>query len=259
MALFTDSGAVALDDLLQFEISLVQTASSHGIDVDTKINLATSAVGDKIMLWLLNTGASDPQFLIRRVIGLANVVVTPPVQRWLCFEALSRFFAEAYNTQLNTRFQGKWTEYQTQAQDAEQMAFMSGIGVVANPLPRPALPLVSVEQGVSPAQALYIQTAWVDSAGSESALSPTNGMILPDSSSVAVSMTEGAVNAPPTAIGWNIYVSSSAIDLTRQNLTPLPVGSTWELPPTGLTEGPQPIDGQIPQNYVMLSRRILRG
>jgi hypothetical protein len=53
MALFTDAGVVALDDLLQFEASLVQIASSHGINVDTKVTLSIDAIGDKLLLWLL--------------------------------------------------------------------------------------------------------------------------------------------------------------------------------------------------------------
>ncbi len=107
MALFTDPAVVTLDDLLEFEASLAGVASSYGIDVDNKISLATSAISDKLMLWLLNSGAADPQWLNRRMLGLSTVVVTPSLQRWICFESLSRVFAEAYNVQLNTRFQGK--------------------------------------------------------------------------------------------------------------------------------------------------------
>ncbi len=40
MALFTDSDVVTLDDLLQFESTLVQVSTTHGIDVKTKIKLA---------------------------------------------------------------------------------------------------------------------------------------------------------------------------------------------------------------------------
>ena len=89
MALFTDENIITLGELLQFETTLVQIASTHGINVDTKINLATSAIGDKLMLWLLDVGMSDPQWTTRRVIGLSTVVVTPPLRRWLCFESLS--------------------------------------------------------------------------------------------------------------------------------------------------------------------------
>jgi hypothetical protein len=259
MALFTDADVITLDDLVQFETALVQVASSHGINVDTKIQLATNAISDRLMLWLLNVGASDPQWLNRRILGLSTVVVTPTLQRWLCFDSLSRFFAEAYNVQLNTRFEGKWTEYQTAAKDAADMVFMSGIGIVDNPLPKPAMPLVAVETGTISPVALYVQTAWTDGQGDEGALSPVNGVILDGSSSVVVGMSEGALGAPPAAAGWNLYAGTTDSDVTRQNNAPLAIGSTWLLPDTGLIDGPQPINGQQPNFYIPLSRQIQRG
>ena len=259
MALFTDADVVTLDDLVQFETALVQVASSHGINVDTKIQLAGNAISDRLMLWLLNVGASDPQWLNRRILGLSTVVVTPTLQRWLCFDSLSRFFAEAYNVQLNTRFEGKWTEYQTAAKDASEMVFMSGIGIVYNPLPKPAMPLVAVETGTVSPVALYIQTAWTDRQGDEGALSPVNGVILDGSSSVVVAMSEGALEAPTAAIGWNLYAGTTDSAVTRQNNAPLAIGSTWILPETGLIDGLAPINGQRPNFYIPLSRQIQRG
>ena len=259
MALFTDADVVTLDDLLQFETSLVQVASTHGINVETKINLSMSAVRDKLMLWLLKVGASDPQFINRRLLGLSTVVVTPTLSQWICFDSLSRFFAEAYNVQLNTRFQGKWTEYQKQASDAADMVFMSGVGIVYKPLPKPAMPLASIQTGTAPAQSLFLQTAWVDGDGNESALSPVNGQILAASSSLVLGMAEGVLQAPIAAAGWNVYASSTADVVTKQNSQPLAIGSTWTLPSSGLIDGSQPLGGQQPNYYVTLSRQIQRG
>jgi hypothetical protein len=259
MALFTDADIVSLDDLLQFETSLVQIASSHGINVDTKIKLATDAISDKLLLWLLRAGASDPQYLNRRVLGLSTVVVTPVLQRWVCFESLSRFFAEAYNVQLNTRFQGKWTEYKNEALDASDLVFMSGLGIVYSPLPKPALPLVSIQDGSAPPLAMFIETAWVDAHENESAVSPVNGLILDGTSSVAVGMAEGALNIPRAAVGWSVYAGSGENELTRQNTIPIPIGSTWQLPNTGLVDGPEAPDGQQPNYYIILPRLSQRG
>lgn len=259
MALFTDASVVTLDDLQAFETSLTQVASSHGINVDTTINLSLSAIGDKLMLWLLSVRASDPQWLNRRLLGLSTVVVTPTLRRWICFDALSRFYAEAYNVQLNTRFQGKWTEYQNEASTAERMVFMSGLGVVYQPLPQPAMPLVSIEDGTAAADSIFVQTAWTDALGNESALSPVNGQILSGAAGVAVAMAEGVVNAPGSAAGWNVYVSTTQNNLTRQNNAPISIGSTWQLPASGLVVGLQSIDGQIPNLYVTLSYQIKRG
>lgn len=259
MALFTDADVITLDDLLEFETSLVQVASSHGINIDTKIALATNAISDRMMLWLLNIWTSDPQWLTRRTIGLSTVVVTPTLQRWLCFESLSRFFSEAYNVQLNTRFQGKWTEYQTAAQHAADLVFQSGLGIVYNPLPRPAMPLVAIEAGTISPQALYVQTSWIDNQGNESAPSPINGVILDGTNTIVVAMSEGALGAPSAAAGWCLYAGTTETDITRQNSTPLAIGSSWDLPATGLIEGTAVGNGQSPQFYIQLSRQILRG
>ena len=259
MALFTDADIASLDDLLQFEAGLVQVASSHGINVDTKIALATNAISDRLLLWLLSVGASDPQWLNRRIIGLSTVVVTPTLQRWLCFDSLSRFFAEAYNVQLNTRFQGKWTEYQTAAQNAAEMVFMSGLGVVYKPLPKPDIPSVAIEAAAVGPPALFVQTSWVDSHGNEGALSPVNGVILDGASTIVVAMSGGTLDAPSAAVGWNVYVGTDDTDITRQNNTPLVIGASWDLPVTGLVEGIQPGNGQQPDFYIQLSRQILRG
>lgn len=259
MSLFTDADVVSLDDLLQYEASLVEIASTHGINVQTKINLALSSIADRVMLWLMKVGASDPQWVTRRVIGLSTVVVTPPVEKWICFDALSRFFAEAYNVQLNTRFQAKWQEYQQLAKDSVNMVFDTGVGIVYSPLPQPAMPLVSVETGTAPASSFFVQAAWVDARGAEGALSPVNGIIVPDQSSIAVGMAEGLLNAPTAAVGWNVYVSSTATGLTKQNLAVMQLGSTWQMPNSGLIEGALPIGGQKPDYHIWLSRQIQRG
>ena len=259
MALFTDAGVLTINDLLKYEGTLVQVASDHDINVDTKIALATSSIGDRLMLWLLNIGRSDPQFLTRRMIGLSTVVVTDTLRRWLAFESLSRIFAEAYNLQLNTRFQGKWQEYQTESAASSEFAFLSGIGIVFNALSEPAMPLVSVQTGAASAAALFVQTTWVDSKGCESAPSPVNGVIIPDGSGITVAMAEGILNVPYAAVGWNVYIGLDQSAATRQTLVPQEVGSTWQLPDTGLISGNIAGQGQMPNFFIRTSKQILRG
>lgn len=258
MALFTDSDVVTLDDLLQYESSLVQVSTTHGIDVDTKISLAMNAINDKLMMWLLNNGAADPQLLQRRKLGLSTVVVTPPLYRWICFASLSRFFAEAYNVQLNTRFQEKWTEYRQQAQDAGDMVFMSGLGIVYNPLPRPEMPSIVIGTGTVLAQSFFFEMTWVNAQGCESAPSAVNGQLAPNFSSVTVMPAPQSV-APALAAGWNVYASTTDSNLLLQNATPIALGSSWQLPSAGIVSGAAPSGGQQPDFYIALGRRILRG
>ena len=259
MALFTDPDVVTLDDLLPFEGSLVQVSSTHSIDVQAKIQLATNEISDKLMLNLLRAGLSDPQWLNRARIGLSTVVVTPTLFRWLCFDSLARVYAEAYNVQLNTRFQGKWNEYQQQSDAVGELCLASGIGVVLNPLSKPALPAISNGTGSFQASSIFVQVTWVDRLGNESAVSPINGMILNGSASIQVSMVEASSQAPITATGWNVYASTSQGGLSLQNSSPIVIGSPWQMPSSGLVSGASPKNGQIPDVTVACIRRWQRG
>ncbi len=258
MALFTDSGILGLDDLLQFESGLVQVSSTHGIDIDTKIKLATDEIGAKVLLFLLRAGPSD-RWSSRAKLGLTNVVVSPAMFKWICNDTLAKIYAEAYNVQLNTRFQGKWNEYQKQADAASEIVFASGIGVVFDPLARPLIPSLKVRQGSLPVQSLFVQASWTDILGQESAPSPINGMNLTGFASLDVSMSEQLTNSPRNAIGWSVYASNNQQGLTRQNLDPIPLGTSWTLPASGLILGLSSPGGQSPSYFVPANRRWLRG
>ena len=121
------------------------------------------------------------------------------------------------------------------------------------------MPLVSVQTGNAPAQSMFVQTAWVNTLGGEGALSPVNGLILGTDSAIKVAMAEGIVEAPPAALGWNVYISSGQLPTTKQNTGVVPLGATWALPSTGLVSGSLPINGQSPDFYVTISQQILRG
>ncbi len=259
MPLFTDADVVTLDDLLLFENSLVQVSSTHGIDVQAKIRLAADEIGDKLMLNLLRAGQSDPQWLQRIKIGLSTVVVTSSLARWLCFDSLARVYAEAYNVQLNTRFQGKWTEYQQQSSTANETFLAGGIGIVLNPLPKPTIPAVQTGVGIFQVPSIFVQTSWVDRLGNESAASPINGVILNGSASIQVAMAEADAQAPVGAIGWNVYASATQQGLTRQNSLPLAIGSSWQISSGNLVTGKSPRNGQVPDVTIPCTRRWQRG
>jgi hypothetical protein len=259
MALYTDSDAITMDDLLQFESSLVQVSTSHGIDIQTKIKITTDSIGDKLLLGLQRAGRYNPAFTAFNSIGLDSVVITPALHRWLCFDALSRVFAEAYNVQLNTRFHGKLTEYQTEAQQAASLVFAGGLSIVTKPLPRPSMPSLLVGQGTITAPAVFVQATWVDSQGRESAPSPINAAVLNGFASVSVSIMPTPGQIPAAAVGWNLYAALTQGALTLQSTTPLATSASWQMPAQGLIGGVGPKGGQAPDAIVSLASRILRG
>ncbi|MFL6417306.1 MAG: hypothetical protein ACJ74Y_16740 [Bryobacteraceae bacterium] len=259
MALFTDSDVVTLDDLLRFESSLVQISSTHGIDVETKIRLASDEIGDKILLCLLQTGAPG-QWTGTSELGLENVVVSSPLYRWICFNSLARIYAEAYNVQLNTRFQGKWNEYQQQASQAFNLVMASGVGVVAHPLPKPGLPTISVSQGTISAPAIFAQVSWIGhQSEDESAASPVAGAIINGAATVQVAFSELGADIPSNASGWNVYAGTSQVSLGLQTETPLRLDQSWHMPSSGAAIGRKPSPGQSGDFNVALSKRLQRG
>ncbi len=258
MALFTDSDVVTLDDLLQFEGALVQISSTHGIDVETKIRLAIDEIGDRILLSFLQAGSTQ-QWRGATELGLDNVVVSPPLYRWICFNSLSRVYAEAYNVQLNTRFQGKWTEYQQQASQASNLVMASGIGVVVDPLPKPGLPRMTISQGPITAPAVFAQVSWTGSQGQESAAGPIAGAVLNGATAVEIGFSELNADIPGNAFGWNIYAGTSQGSLTLQTADPLALDQAWQMPDVGVGNGRRPSTGQRADFTVTLSKRIQRG
>lgn len=259
MALFTDPGVVSLDDLLQFESSLVDVCSSYGIDVQAKIKIATDGIGDRLMLWSASTSQQGLGTYTRNSTILSSVVVTPALHRWLCFESLSRVYSEAYNVQLNTRYQGKWSEYQKEAREAGRLVYSSGLGLVAQPLPRPAMPTVLIGTGASGLAALFVQATWVDHNNRESAPSAIAAVVLNGFSSVSVTLAENVSKAPKAAIGWNVYASDTPKNLGKQNAQPLPLAMDWVLPTAGLAIGELAMGGQTADFHVALSGLIQRG
>ncbi len=70
-------------------------------------------------------------------------------------------------------------------------------------------------------------------------------------------------SVPPAAVGWNVYMSSTSTGLTLQNPDPVPVGSSWSLPSTGVENNAglaaaQNL-GQSPDFYISISKQIQRG
>lgn len=280
MPLFIDSGLIGISDLEAYESTLSKIASTHGINLDSKTAISIADIGDNLLARLMRAGsAGSPWFnpvglnpvatgrynivsippQSRWYLNLTNVVVTPPLQRWLCYTVLSQVFAEAYNVQMNERFKNKWAEYSGRAQGAESLLYQLGIGVVWAPLPQPSAAQITVAAGSQPAGIVTVQAAWVDANGNESTLSPLIPVTLGAASSFAVAMGGAPGQPPAAAVGWNVYVGANGEAPSRQNSTSIPWNAAWSLPGSGLVSGPSAMNGQKPDAYVTDPQRAQRG
>jgi hypothetical protein len=167
---------------------------------------------------------------------------------------LAFVYRDAYNNQLNDRYQGKWTEYEQLAKTSLQNYFRIGVGMVAGPIPKACTPLLSAIAGNGLASTYYVAVTWVNQAGQEGSPSDVVQITTLGGQDLVVTAVKPAVNAS----GWNVYAGEAPNELSLQSTTPVGIGSAWVMT-TELSAGAQPGDGQQPNWYLMDHHSIERG
>lgn len=263
MALFTDGDINTLQDLQRYESSLLDVASVEQIDLNAKMALATDEIGAELLTYLLKQTPGDLSNLVfvnqtvsvRRRLGVSDVVATDPIQRWHALKSIALAYEDAYNNQLNDRYQGKWTQYQQRAGVAAGQAYQIGIGLVWDPIPKASSPLLLSITGTEFGNTFYVCVTWLNKEGQEGAPSDVVALTTVDSTQLVVS----PMSAPPNATGWNVYVGLTPEGATLQNSSPLAVGTDWLLANTGVILGDAIPIGQTPDRYVVEDRILQRG
>lgn len=254
MALLTDGPVAEIADLQAYDSSILDTARNEGIGLDKKIEVAQRKLELELSVFLLRMGGEGLMSLNGQA-ELRKVVVTAGLERWHVLETLAAVYCDAYNSQLNDRYLGRWKEYARLAEQTAEMVREVGVGVVRDPLPRPSAPVVTAS-GAPGADITYaIQFAWRSASGASSAASPVAHYSVLDGAQPVVSVAD----APANASGWDVYVSIAGDPPLKQNLGAIPVGSSWTMPGTGLVAGLPAASGQTPDYYVRRSRVLPRG
>jgi hypothetical protein len=110
--LLTDGNPNDSVDLQMYESAILNVASIEGIDLDVKLSLATEEISETILDILLDhTRSVWPMANLRRTIGVSDVVVSPQMTRWHALHTLAVVYRDAFNNQLNDRYQQKLEEY----------------------------------------------------------------------------------------------------------------------------------------------------
>ncbi len=259
MALLTDGPLNGTSDLQNHENRILEVASTEGIDLTGKIALAQDEITNELMMFLLRRLPQTesqwvPQWTVRQRMGVSDVVVTSSLRQWHAHKTLSLVYRDAYNNQLNDRYQGKWREYEQLAKTSGQQYFQIGVGLVAGPIAKASRPLLSTIAGNGLAGTYYVSVAWVNQVGQEGSSSDVEQITTTSGQQLVIA----AVNAPPNAVGWNIYAGDTPTTIGRQNGSPIAITSTWTVN-AGLEQGPRPSDGQQPSWYLVDQRVIERG
>jgi hypothetical protein len=256
MALLSDGNPNDTEALRVYETAILDVAHVEGIDLDVKLGLAAEEVSEDVLDILLDhTRTSDPQSTVRRTMGVVDVVVTRQLKRWHALHTLEIVYRDAFNNQLNDRYQAKFNEYQDLARSARDHTVRFGIGLSSNPIPQAQVPVLGAVAGLLPAATYYVQVAWLNLQQQEGEPSELTTFDGPAGSLLTVQ----AVSSPANATGWNVYIGATDSSVALQNSSPIGVGGTFTLPGTGLANGRPPGDGQLADVYVIGGPMLRRG
>ena len=224
MALFIDGPISTMEDLTAQDTQLTSVASTEGIDVTKKLELAHEELGIELASLVGDTSA---------------VVVTPALRLWHTFRTLMLVYGDAYYSQLNDRYKGKREEYEQKARWAFDRVVQAGIGITMNPVRQAATPVVSAAPGAAPDGTYFVTMAWVNAAGEEGACA------IPASLTIAGSGLMVAPGVAPDGVsGWNVYAGTALDAMVRQNTALLAPGQPWMSGGPLVTSGDTPGTGQ---------------
>lgn len=250
MPLFTDGNISSLADLRGYESSILNLAGAEGIDLASKLALAQREIALELTSFLLKRGALGLQR------ELTNVIVTEPLLHAHTLGTLAMIYRDAFNSQLNDRYEGKWRQYTELSRRALKQLFEIGVGITATPVPKPQPPEASAMPGGNrPATTYFVRTACVGLTGTTGELSD---LILVQANPGDLLRVKAAP-LPPGAIGFVLYAGESEEVVARQNDAPLSDGSVWVSPAAGLRTDLPALLVQGPDYYVSNRQQLLRG
>jgi len=263
--LLTDGSPNSTEDLRVYESAILGLANSETIDLGVKLDLATAEIAEDVLDFLLDHAGTNLQVFTpfqggtpaarRRALGVSDVVVTRQLKRWHAVHTLEIVYRDAFNNQLNDRYQPKFQEYRELTRHAREHTFHFGVGLALTPIPQAPPPVFSAVAGLIPETTYYARVSWVGASGQEGAPSEMTAYNAPAGSLAVVQM----INPPAVATAFNVYLGLTPDTLALQNSVPVPVGQAFTLAGTGLITGAAPGDGQAPDTYVSGGWMLRRG
>lgn len=262
MGLLTDGQINDTQDLRNYENGILDVASLENIDLTGKMTLALDEISTSILNVLLKQSERDRScsYVLaggagRRRLGVSDVTVTPQLKRWHALKTLTLAYADAYNNQLNDRYGNKWKQYDSMSLAAERTFFEIGVGLCSDPLGKAPTPVLGSIPGTGPPATFYVGIAWTNRAGQEGLSSE----VVAFSTTPNTQLVVDSLEAPANATGFNVYVGPTPDGMSLQNDVPVPVGSRWILPSSGIRQGRRPGQGQSAERFVSNEQIFLRG
>jgi hypothetical protein len=243
--LFTDGIILGIEDLREHDNFVLDVASTEAIELSSKLAVAQREIGYELSSFLMTRCCGT---------GLGQVVVTQQLKDLLATHTLSIVYRDAYNLHLNDRYLGRWKEFTNSSQRSLLRFFQSGVGIAAVAVPQaPKADVTVIGGGGLASGSYYVQVAWQHVGGN------VGGKSIPamaDISGGSLKINPG--NAPANINGWHVFIGMQEDVATRQNETPIALGTTWTQA-AALRQDLTGPDAGGPDYYVRNSGQIARG
>lgn len=256
MSLFVDGNVSNIEQLRAYDSSILTVSSVEQIDLEAKLQLAQLELQAELQEIFARDSPVYSSEITPTTLDLGPVVVTESLRQWHCVRTLSLVYRDAYFSQLNDRYYGRWQEYVQLDARVFGLLLGTGIGIISDPLPRPASPVITLSAGPNSPAVYYFRVSWMNSAGQEGQASS----VLPIIAEQFHTLSVAPPPLPGNAVSWNLYAGASDTSVTRQNSEPLEPEMVWPLPSEGLgTSGPPASEGQQPDYYFRVRKVRQRG
>lgn len=246
MALFTDGPPASIEDLQAFDSAIFETSRTENISLPGKLDIAKQAIELELSVFLLRTARLE----VAGEAEISRVVVTPGLRRWHALRTLAEVYSDAYSSQLNDRYLGKWKSFRELSKETAELLMELGVGVVRNPVPKATSPTVRAKAGSGLTGTYVIRVCWRNAFGHTGAVSAP--VILETSDGEVPEVSVGL--APAGCIGWDVYIGASPDSTTRQNESPIHPASAWSPEGGVTTSGAGPSAGQSPEYFIRRRR-----
>ncbi len=250
MAMFTDGPLASLEDLRQYDSSILDSAAAEGVDLAAKLQISQREVGLEVTLFLLRN-----DIYLGPGRELTTVLVTEALVHAQCLHALELTYRDAYNNQLNDRFGGKAKEYASKYKQAMSVFTEIGVAVVDSPVGKAVGGTFSYVPGGSLGDSTYfLMLRWVNEFGAVGAASNVSVVQCPSGT-----LPTATCPLPLEVAGWHVFTGTSEALLHRQTVQALSGGAIWTLQPQGIRTDLPNLPELAPSRHVQAGRRLRRG
>ena len=255
MALLTDTSPSCTEDLTIYDSGILEVARNEGVNLDLKLGAAWLELQLEVKTFLLHHSGHRQQNLGTETPSSEEVVVNAAMRRWHAIQTLALVYADLCGAQRNNRYQVKANQFERMARDSKEVVFLTGLGLVWNPIPRAPQPELSPEGTGSLSGTFLVQTQFCGPGGELGAPSEEAPIVLSGAGALKIKLSR---NQNVAAAGYHVYLRTPQKDWGRQTSSPIPLQEAWLFGGQPV-QGPEAGTGQEPDYQIRLHRILPKG